>query len=136
VAPTLSPAKYGKLLSLAMPKRIETDAEMDLFIEMMEVLSRAIEQGTAGPEEIALHSLLAILTKEYDDRTYPLPPVDPPSIIQFLMEQRGLRPTDLTPVFGARSTTSLVLHGKRELSEAHVRKLAEFFHVSPAAFLA
>jgi hypothetical protein len=39
----LNPAKYGKLLSLAMPKHIETDAEMDHFIEMMEPLSRAIE---------------------------------------------------------------------------------------------
>ena len=136
MARTLSPTKYGKLLCLAMPKRIETDAEMDHFIEMMEPLNRAIEHGTAGPEEIALHSLLATLIKEYDDRAYPLPPVDPPSIIQFLMEQRGLRPTDLTPVFGARSITSLVLNGKRELSKAHIRKLAEFFHVSPAAFLA
>ena len=45
----LSPAKYGKLLSLAMPKRIETDAEMDLFIEMMELLSRAIEQEHRRP---------------------------------------------------------------------------------------
>jgi HTH-type transcriptional regulator/antitoxin HigA len=133
---TLNPAKYGKLLSLAMPKRIETDAEMDHFIEMMEPLNRAIEHGTAGPEEIALHSLLATLIKEYDDRAYPLPPVDPLSIIQFLMEQRGLRATDLTPIFGARSITSRVLNGKRELSNAHILKLAEFFHVSPTAFLA
>jgi hypothetical protein len=44
----LNPAKYGKLLSLAMPKHIETDAEMDHFIEMMEPLSRAIEHRTAG----------------------------------------------------------------------------------------
>ena len=133
---TFNPAKYGKLLSLAMPKRIETDAEMDHFIEMMEPLSRAIEHRTAGPEEIALHSLLATLIKEYDDRAYPLPPVDPPSIIQFLMEQRGLRAADLAPIFGARSITSLVLNGKRELSNAHILKLAEFFHVSPTAFLA
>ncbi len=52
------------------------------------------------------------------------------------MEQRGLRATDLTAIFGARSITSLVLNGKRELSNAHILKLAEFFHVSPAAFLA
>jgi HTH-type transcriptional regulator/antitoxin HigA len=51
------------------------------------------------------------------------------------MEQRALRPADLTPVFGARSIASLVLNGKRQLSKAHIRKLAEFFHVSPAVFL-
>ena len=132
---TLSPTKYGRLLSKALPKRIETDAEMDHFVEVMEGLSRAIAQGTAGPEETALHSLLATLVKEYDDRAYPLPPGDPIRMLQFLMDQRGLRATDLTPVFGARSIASLVLSGKRELSKAHIRKLAEFFHVSPAVFL-
>jgi HTH-type transcriptional regulator/antitoxin HigA len=51
------------------------------------------------------------------------------------MEQRGLRPADLTPLFGARSITSLVLNRKRELSKAHIRKLGDFFHVSPVVFL-
>ena len=133
---SLSPAKYGKLLSRTMPKRIETGEEMDHFIELMEPLSRAIEHGTASPEEIALHSLLATLIKEYDERTYPLPAVDPIGMLQFLMEQRNLRATDLTPIFGARSIASMVLNGKRELSKTHIRKLAEFFHVSPAVFLA
>jgi len=136
VLATLSPAKYGKLLSRTMPKRIETGEEMDRFIEIMEPLSRVIEHGTACPEEIALHSLLATLIREYDERTYPLPQGDPISVLQFLMEQRDLRPADLAPIFGARSIASLVLNGKRELSKAHIRKLAEFFHVSPAVFLA
>jgi len=51
------------------------------------------------------------------------------------MEQRGLRQADLLPVFGSRSIASAVLNGKREFSKAHIRKLAEFFHVSPAVFL-
>ena len=132
---TLSPAKYGKLLSRTMPKRIETDEELDRFAELMEALSRAIAHGEASPEETVLHALLATLIKEYDDRRYPLPPGDPVRMLQFLMEHRGLRAADLTPIFGARSIASLVLNGKRELSKAHIRKLAEFFHVSPAVFL-
>jgi len=131
----LSPAKYGKLLSRTMPKRIETGEEMDHFTELMEPLSRAIEHGAAGPEEVALHSLLATLVKEYDERTYPLPTVDPIRMLEFLMDQRGLRAADLIPIFGARSIASLVLNRKRELSKTHIRKLAEFFHVSPAVFL-
>jgi HTH-type transcriptional regulator/antitoxin HigA len=118
-----------------MPKRIETDEELDHFAEVMEALSRAIAHGAASPEETALHSLLATLIKEYDDRAYPLPPGDPVRMLQFLMEHRGLRAADLTPIFGARSIASLVLNGKRELSKAHIRRLAEFFHVSPAVFL-
>jgi HTH-type transcriptional regulator / antitoxin HigA len=51
------------------------------------------------------------------------------------MEQRHLRQADLLPVFGSRSMTSDLLNGKREPSEAHIRRLGEFFHVSPAVFL-
>ena len=132
---TLSPTKYGKLLSRTMPKRIETAEEMDHFVEMLEPLSRDIAHGSAGPEEVALHSLLLMLVREYDDRVHPLPPGDAIGTIKYLMEQRDLRPVDLTPVFGARSIASMVLNGKRELSKAHIRKLGEFFHVSPALFL-
>jgi HTH-type transcriptional regulator/antitoxin HigA len=117
-----------------MPKRIETDEEMEQFIEIMEPLSRAIEHGKATPEEKTLHSLLSMLVKEYDDRAYPLPAGDPIGLLRFLMEQRNLSATDLTPVFGARSIASLVLNGKRELSKTHIRKLAEFFRVPPALF--
>jgi HTH-type transcriptional regulator / antitoxin HigA len=132
---TLSSAKYGRLLAQTLPKRIETDDEMDHFMEVMEAISRAIEHGSAGPEEAALHALLATLVEEYDNRAYPLPPGDPVNMLQFLMEHRGLRAADLTSIFGARSIASLVLNGKREMSKAHIRKLAAFFHVSPAVFL-
>jgi HTH-type transcriptional regulator/antitoxin HigA len=56
-------------------------------------------------------------------------------LIAFLMEQRDLRQADLLPVFGSRSVASDVLAGKREPSKAHIRKLADFFHVSPELFL-
>jgi HTH-type transcriptional regulator/antitoxin HigA len=134
MALTLSPAKYGKLLSKTLPKRIESDAEFDHFVQVMEGLSRAIAHAEASPEEKVLHSLLAMLVQEYDDRVYPIPAGDPLRVLHFLMEQHELRPADLTPIFGARSIASLVLNGKRELSKMHIRKLAERFHVSPAVF--
>jgi len=101
----------------------------------MEELSRAIERGEASHEEQALHSLLSTLVREYGERGEPLPPGNALNTLQFLMEQRALRAVDLIPIFGARSITSLVLSGKRKLSKNHIRKLADFFHVSPAVFL-
>lgn len=50
------------------------------------------------------------------------------------MEHRGLRQADMLPVFGSRSVASAVLSGKREPSKTHIRKLADFFKLSPAAF--
>ena len=52
-------------------------------------------------------------------------------MIRYLMEQRGLRQTDLLPVVGTRSVASAVINGQREPSKAHVKKLAEFFRVPP-----
>jgi len=135
VLTTLSPAKYGKLLSKALPKRIETDAEFHHFVEVMEDLSRAAARRKPSPEERALHALLSTLVKEYDDRVYPLPPGDPLRMLRYLMDQRGLRPVDLLPAFGSRAMASMVLNGKRNLSKSHIQKLAAFFHVSPAVFL-
>lgn len=94
-----------------------------------------MERGEAGCEEQALHALLSTLIREYDERGEPLPAGNAVHMLEFLMEQRALRPVDLTPIFGARSITSQVLSGKRKLSKTHIRKLAEFFHVSPVVFL-
>jgi antitoxin component HigA of HigAB toxin-antitoxin module len=41
----------------------------------------------------------------------------------------------LLAVFGTRSVASDVIAGKREPSKAHIRKLAEFFHLSAELFL-
>ena len=56
-------------------------------------------------------------------------------MIAFLMEQRALRQGDLLPVFGSRCVVSDVLNGRREPRKAHIRKLAEFFHISAEVLL-
>jgi HTH-type transcriptional regulator/antitoxin HigA len=128
---TLNPAKYGRLCAAVLPKVIETDEEFDRLVEVMESLDR---KPDATPEEAALRDLLEKLVKDYDDQ-FELPKVPPHKMIAFLMEHRGLRQADLLPVFGSRSVASDVLAGKREPSKAHIRKLAEFFHVSADLFL-
>ena len=42
---------------------------------------------------------------------------------------------DLIPVFGSSSVASDVLNGKRSISKAHARKLAEYFHVPASLFI-
>jgi HTH-type transcriptional regulator / antitoxin HigA len=129
---TLNPAKYGRLCAAVVPKVIETDAEFDRLVEVMESLDRKPE---LTPEEAVLRELLEKLIQDYDDSHYSLPNVPPHKIIFHLMEWRHLRQADLLPIFGSRSVTSEVLAGKREPSKAHIRKLADFFHVSAELFL-
>ncbi len=50
------------------------------------------------------------------------------------MEAHGLRQKDLVDVFGTESIASEVLHGKRELTKEHIKRLSARFGVSPAVF--
>jgi len=130
----ISPIKYGKVLAKALPKVIETREEFDRHVAMMEELDRRAGSGEAlSPEEEALLTLIEHLVKEYDEKVE-LPRVEPYKVVRHLMEHKGLRQADLLPVFGSRSMASAVLSGKRELSKAHIRALADYFHLSSAAF--
>ena len=129
---TLTPRKYGDLLTQVLPKVIETDKELEHFAEILETLDTSVRRLTR--EETAMQSLLVQLIQNYDDRV-DLPDVPPLEMLRYLMEQGGLRQANLLPVFGSRSIASAVLNGKRELSKAHIRGLAGFFHVSPEVFL-
>ena len=131
----ISPIKYGKLLAKALPKVIETREEFDHYVEMMEQLDRRIEAGgTHSPEENTLLALLEQLVKAYDDKIE-LPQLPPHRIVQHLMEHKGLRQADMLSVFGSRSVASDVLNGRRAISKAHARKLADYFHLPADLFI-
>lgn len=132
MAGQIDPARYGKLCAKVVPKIIESDEEFDRLAVVMETIDF---KDNPTPEEKTVSALLAKLIQDYDDRHHALPDAPPSETIAFLMNQRGLRPSDLLSIFGARSVASDVLSGKREPSKAHVRKLAEFFHVSADLFL-
>ncbi|MGO9258468.1 MAG: helix-turn-helix domain-containing protein [Bryobacteraceae bacterium] len=51
------------------------------------------------------------------------------------MEQRGLRPKNLWPILASKSRVSEILSGKRSISKAQAKKLAEFFGVPVNLFL-
>ena len=110
---------------------IETKEEFDRMVEAMENLDR---KSSLTPEELKLRKLLERLIHQYDDQIE-LPHVPPYRIVLHLMEHQGLRQADLLPVFGSRSVASEVLNGKRAISKAHARRLAEFFHLSVELFI-
>ena len=128
----IDPASYGRLCARVVPKLIESDDEFDRLVKAMGAIDF---KANPTPEEKTVSALLARLIQDYDDQHHALPEAPPNEMIVFLMNQRGLRPSDLLPIFGSRSVASDVLSGKREPSKAHIRKLAELFHVSTDLFL-
>jgi len=51
------------------------------------------------------------------------------------MTANGLKQKDLLDIFGTPSIVSEVLHGKRQLTTGHIRKLSKRFQVSPEVFI-
>jgi HTH-type transcriptional regulator/antitoxin HigA len=87
------------------------------------------------PEEESLAELMTLLVREFEESKYPLGHAEPLEALRILMEDRGNRQRDLIPVFGSSSVVSDVLNGKRSISKAHARKLAEFFRVPASLFI-
>src|ERR1700683_4549513 len=106
----LDAARYGKLCAETLPKVIESDEEFDRMVEHLERLT--FKHG-ASAEENALAELLQRLIQDYDDEHYPIPNAPPHKMVQFPMEQRGLKQAGLVPVVGSRSQVSDLVNGKR-----------------------
>ncbi len=55
--------------------------------------------------------------------------------LRYLMEQVEMTTADLGRVLGNRPLATLILHGDRELSKTHMRKLGHHFGIDPGFFL-
>jgi HTH-type transcriptional regulator / antitoxin HigA len=128
---TLRTEKYGDLLARALPKVIETDEELERFSDTLEALDR---KSKLTAEERTWEQLLARLIEDYDARIE-LPDVSAHEMLAYLIEQRGIRQADLIPVLGSSAHVSNLVTGKRGISKAQAKKLAEYFRVSAELFL-
>jgi HTH-type transcriptional regulator/antitoxin HigA len=123
---------YAQLLGRTLPHVIRTDEECE---RLTNELLRLDERERLSPEEKELAELLTVLVDEYEERRYPIRKASPQQTFQHLMEARKLTQKDLWKIFGSKGITSEVFHGKRSISKAQARKLAEFFHVSIELFI-
>jgi HTH-type transcriptional regulator/antitoxin HigA len=130
---TIDEAAYGKLLARALPRVIKTQAENERIIAELERLDT--RGRPLAPEEEDLADLMTLLIRQFEESRYPLGHAQPIKALRVLMEDRGIRQRDLIPVFGSSSVVSDVLNGKRSISKAHARKLAEHFHVPASLFI-
>jgi HTH-type transcriptional regulator / antitoxin HigA len=132
-AQDINKTAYGKLLVRALPRVIKTEAENERIIAELERLDTS--GRTLTPEEDSLAELMTVLVRQFEEDRYPLGEASPLDVLRVLMENHGLRQRDLIPVFGSSSVVSDVLNGKRSISKAHARKLADFFHVTVGLFV-
>jgi HTH-type transcriptional regulator/antitoxin HigA len=125
--------EYGKLLARTLPRVIRTETEKQRMIAELEKLDTLGRPLTREERELA--ELMTVLIQQFEEARYPLGQADPLEALRILIEDRGFRQRDLIPIFGSSSVASDVINGKRAISKAHARKLAEFFHVPVSLFV-
>ena len=125
--------KYGRLLARTLPAVIETEDEYEHFLAEIEKL---IDKGEKrSPEEDKLFDLMTALVESFEAKNYPIPDAPPHEVLQELMRSRGLKQRDLLDIFGSDGLASEVVNGKRNISRAHAKSLAEYFHVPVDLFI-
>ena len=129
----VDPKRYGRLLARKVPAVIRTEEENARLIAELEQLDNRHDQLT--PEEREYSELLTVLIEAFEDANYALEGSTPDSRLRSLMEEHDLRQRDLLDVFSSRGIASEVVRGKRAISKANAKDLAERFHVPADLFL-
>ncbi len=125
---------YGRLLARTVPTVIKTAEDNRRMLAIVDKLMAKGEENLTR-EEDALLELLVDLIHDFEQKYDPLPKSDPHKMVAFLLDQRGMKASDLWPVLGSKSRTSELLSGKREVSKDQAKKLAEFFRVPVDLFI-
>ncbi|MGQ4649558.1 helix-turn-helix domain-containing protein [Lyngbya aestuarii] len=126
-----SSSAYIELLKAFPPRPINSEEE---FLATQKVIDSLIDCGTLTPDEKDYLNVLGSLVYEYEQKRESIPDIQGVELLKALLDEFGLRQKDLVPIFKTESIVSAVLNGQRQLTVSHIRKLAEFFHTSPAAF--
>ncbi len=77
--------------------------------------------GTSEAERL---ELLALLIEDYEQRTFVFDELDPVDVIEFRMDEQGLRQKDLVSMIGSRSRVSEIMARKRPLTVQMIRALS------------
>lgn len=124
---------YGNLLVYTLPTVIESEEECR---RVEKIVGELLKKGDSlSPEEDKLLDLLSDLIEIYEDKVYPIKDAPPHKMLEFLMRENDLKQADLLHIFNSSGIASEVVNGKRSISKAQAKKLAEFFKVSVESFI-
>jgi HTH-type transcriptional regulator / antitoxin HigA len=128
---TFNPEKYKDLLAQHQPRLINTEAENDKALAVVEEL---MHRRDRTPEEDALYQLLIALIEKFEQSHYSPQPTSPQSMLLFLMEQRQLEPSDLINALGSTTTATAIMTGTAPINPQQAKLLGRFFQVDPELF--
>ncbi len=101
-------------------KPIKNEADYDTALARIDALMD-VESDTPEADEF---KVLVTLVEAYEAIRWPIEDPDPISLIEHVMEARGLRQKDLAAVIGSQPHASEVLNRRRPLTLPMIRALS------------
>jgi len=115
---------------------IRSERELDAATTVaLDLAGQGEERLSDGAAEYL--DVLDRLIEDYEDVYHPMPVrnATPLERLRCLVKEAGVSASDLGRLLGNRSLGSPLLSGRRELSKAHIRVLAEHFRLEAGYFL-
>ncbi|MBK8184641.1 MAG: transcriptional regulator [Candidatus Competibacteraceae bacterium] len=112
---------------------VRTESDYQHALATLEALLTAVGDDEAHPLADVL-DYLADRVKSYEDSHCVIPEAEPRVVLQFLMDQHGLKQADLADC-APQGRISEILGGQRTVSKALAKRLAARFHVPMEVFL-
>lgn len=124
---------YRKIRSVIPLGVLRTRKDYEKAVKTLDAILDKIGENENHPlAELA--DALSLFIENYENAHTPMPRAKPAEVLRFLMQQHGLKQSDL-PEIGSQGVVSEILSGLRELNVRQIRRLAERFHVSLAVFM-
>jgi HTH-type transcriptional regulator/antitoxin HigA len=123
---TINSEIYSQLLSKYQPRIIQTEAENEDFLEIVEEL---LSRQNLTPEESTILELLVKLIEDFEDKHYQLNKSTPHSRMLHLMEAQDITKENLAKIFGSDDIVERIMRGDVEITSQQALVLGKLFHV-------
>jgi HTH-type transcriptional regulator/antitoxin HigA len=127
------PVTYAELVDLCMPRPLHDEVDYRNALAVMDAMA-GFEMNA---DQQDYFEAIATFVEKYESQHHAVndTAMTPVELIRSLMDEHGINESDLGRLLGDRSLGHRILTGERDLSKAHIRKLAEHFSLNPAALM-
>ena len=127
------PQTYSGLVATLPPRPIHDKVDYDNAAEM---INRLAGHDLNADQEDYLEAL-STFVEAYEADRFPIDDsrITPLDALKTLLAEHGMTASDLGRLLGNRTLGAAILAGRRNLSKAHIKKLAAHFKVEPGLFL-
>lgn len=111
---------------------INNEAEL---LATQEQIDAIVDKQNITQDDKDYLKVLGSLVYEYEQKHELMSVPKGIELIQALMTEENLQLCDLISIFGDEPTVTKVLEKKQEITARQIKKLSDFFHISPIRFL-